>query len=141
MYARGTIVGLTRGTRREHLIRAAQESIAYQVRDLTDAMEKDTALPLRTLRADGGASRDAFLMQFQADILGREVLRPAVRETTALGAAYLAGLATGVWRSRDEISALWRRDVSFHPAMEEERRRQLLSNWRRAVERSRDWAR
>ena len=104
-------------------------------------MEKDTALPLRTLRADGGASRDAFLMQFQADILGREVLRPAVRETTALGAAYLAGLATGVWRSRDEISALWRRDVSFHPAMEEERRRQLLSNWRRAVERSRDWAR
>ncbi len=141
MYARGTIVGLTRGTRREHLIRAAQESIAYQVRDLTDAMEKDTALPLRTLRADGGASRDAFLMQFQADILGREVLRPAVRETTALGAAYLAGLATGVWRSRDEISALWRRDVSFHPAMEEERRRQLLSNWRRAVERSRGWAR
>lgn len=141
MYARGTIVGLTRGTRREHLIRAAQESIAYQVRDLTDAMEKDTALPLRTLRADGGASRDAFLMQFQADILGREVLRPAVRETTALGAAYLAGLATGVWRSRDEISTLWRRDVSFHPAMEEERRRQLLSNWRRAVERSRGWAR
>ena len=98
MYARGILVGLTRGTRREHITRAAQESIAYQVADLVHAMEADTGLPLGQLKADGGASRDAFLMQFQADILDREVRRPAIRETTALGAAYLAGLAAGVWQ-------------------------------------------
>src|SRR5699024_5883789 len=97
MYARGILIGITRGTRREHIIRAAQESIAYQVADLVHAMEADTGVPLTSLKADGGASRDAFLMQFQADILNRPVLRPAIRETTALGAAYLAGLATGVW--------------------------------------------
>ena len=107
MYARGCIVGLTRGTRREHIIRAAQESIAYQVADLVRAMEADTGVPLTQLKADGGASRDRFLMQFQADILDRQVRRPMIRETTALGAAYLAGLAAGVWRDREELRRLW----------------------------------
>ncbi|MGN8874528.1 glycerol kinase GlpK [Pseudoflavonifractor sp. HCP28S3_F10] len=140
MYARGAMVGLTRGTKREHIIRAAQESIAYQVHDLVAAMEKDTGLPLSQLKADGGASRDAFLMQFQADILGHQVLRPVIRETTALGAAYLAGLAVGVWKDRKEIRSLWSCDTAFSPAMEPARRETLLSGWHRAVDRSRGWA-
>ena len=140
MYARGTMVGITRGTKREHIIRAAQESIAYQVADLVGAMERDTGLPLSCLRADGGASRDGFLMQFQADVLGRDVVRPVVRETTALGAAFLAGLTVGVWKDREELRKLWCRDSTFTPAMEPERRETLLAGWRRAVERSRDWA-
>ena len=140
MYARGAIVGLTRGTKREHIIRAAQESIAYQVADLVRAMEADTGLPLNQLKADGGASRDRFLMQFQADILDRSVRRPAIRETTALGAAYLAGLAVGVWSSREEIKGLWMCDNTFSPDMEPARREALLSGWHRAVGRSRDWA-
>ncbi len=141
MYARGAIVGLTRGTKREHIIRAAQESIAYQVADLVAAMAADTGLPLNALKADGGASRDRFLMQFQADIMGREVRRPAIRETTALGAAYLAGLATGVWSGTDEIKRLWKCDNTFQPSMAPEDREQLLSGWHKAVGRSRDWAR
>ena len=141
MYARGAILGLTRGTRREHIIRAAQESIAYQVSDLVRAMEADTGLPLSALKADGGASRDKFLLQFQADVIGREVRRPAIRETTALGAAYLAGLAVGVWESADEIKHLWVCDSTFQPALAPEDREQLLSGWHRAVGRSRDWAR
>ena len=141
MYARGMLIGLTRGTRREHITRAAQESIAYQVADLARAMEADTGVPLTSLKADGGASRDGFLMQFQADILGRAVLRPAIRETTALGAAYLAGLAAGVWESREELSRLWRCDTTFSPAMEEDRRASLLADWHRAVVRCRGWAR
>ena len=141
MYARGAILGLTRGTKREHIIRAAQESIAYQVADLVQAMEADTGAPLTTLKADGGASRDHFLMQFQSDIIGREVRRPAIRETTALGAAYLAGLATGVWRDTDEIRGLWKCDNTFSPQMAREERERLLSGWHRAVGRSRDWAR
>ena len=141
MYARGAIVGLTRGTKREHIIRAAQESIAYQVADLVAAMAADTGLPLNALKADGGASRDRFLMQFQADIMGREVRRPAIRETTALGAAYLAGLATGVWSGTDEIQRLWKCDNSFQPAMDGGERERLLSGWHKAVGRSRDWAR
>ena len=140
MYARGCLVGLTRGTRREHIIRAAQESIAYQVADLAAAMERDTGLPLSSLKADGGASRDAFLLQFQADMLDRPVLRPVIRETTALGAAYLAGLAVGVWRDTDEIRALWQRDAAFSPAMDARRRDTLLAGWHKAVGRSRDWA-
>ena len=140
MYARGTIVGLTRGTRREHIIRAAQESIAYQVVDLVAAMEADTGIPLSQLKADGGASRDQFLMQFQADILNREVCRPVIRETTALGAAYLAGLAVGLWRSRDEIKGLWQQERVFSPAMEADRRQELLAKWHKAVSRSRDWS-
>ena len=141
MYARGILVGLTRGTRREHITRAAQESIAYQVADLVHAMEADTGLPLGQLKADGGASRDAFLMQFQADILDREVRRPAIRETTALGAAYLAGLAAGVWSGTGELRRLWRCDTAFSPAMPPEQRERLLEQWHRAVGRSRDWAR
>ena len=141
MYARGAMVGITRGTRREHIIRAAQESIAYQVADLVSAMERDTGLPLRQLKADGGASRDGFLMQFQADILDREVRRPAIRETTALGAAYLAGLAVGAWRDTEEIRGLWKCDNTFAPNLPAQERERLLAGWHRAVERSRDWAR
>ena len=141
MYARGMLIGLTRGTRREHITRAAQESIAYQVADLVRAMEADTGLPLRRLKADGGASRDGFLLQFQADILEREVLRPAVRETTALGAAYLAGLAAGVWSGTEELARLWRCDAAFTPVMEAEQRGRLLADWHRAVDRCRGWAR
>ena len=141
MYARGCIVGLTRGTRREHIIRAAQESIAYQVADLVHAMESDTGVPLTQLKADGGASRDLFLMQFQADIIDREVRRPAIRETTALGAAYLAGLATKVWQNTDEIRQLWMCDTTFDPRMEAAERERLMAGWHKAVGRSRDWSR
>ena len=140
MYARGTIVGLTRGTRREHIIRAAQESIAYQVVDLVGAMEADTGITLSQLKADGGASRDQFLMQFQSDVLNRCVCRPVIRETTALGAAYLAGLGVGLWQNRDEIKTLWQRDTVFTPTMEETKRQQLLDKWHKAVSRSRDWS-
>ena len=140
MYARGCIVGLTRGTKREHLIRAAQESIAYQTRDLAAAMEKDTGLSLPALKVDGGASRDRFLMQFQADILNRPVLRPVVRETTALGAACLAGLAVGFWSSEEELRSLWRQDTAFAPSMEASRREELLRGWDKAVGRSLRWA-
>ena len=141
MYARGALLGITRGTKREHIIRAAQESIAYQVADLVRAMEADTGLPLSALKADGGASRDKFLMQFQADIIGREVRRPAIRETTALGAAYLAGLAAGVWKDPGELKRLWKCDYTFEPDMAAEERERLLAGWSRAVGRSRDWAR
>ena len=140
MYARGAILGITRGTKREHIIRAAQESIAYQVADLVRAMEADTGMPLNWLKADGGASRDRFLMQFQADILAKEVRRPAIRETTALGAAYLAGLATGVWKDREEIKRLWMCETTFAPDMEQARREKLVSGWHKAVGRSRGWA-
>ena len=140
MYARGALLGLTRGTKREHIIRAAQESIAYQVYDLVHAMEADTGMPLTALKADGGASRDLFLMQFQADIMDRELRRPAVRETTALGAAYLAGLATGVWKDLEEIRRLWKCDKSFTPNMASRERERLLSDWHKAVGRSQGWA-
>lgn len=140
MYARGSIIGITRGTKREHIIRAAQESIAYQVADLVLAMEADTGLPLKGLRADGGASRDGFLMQFQADILQKQVYRPKIRETTALGAAYLAGLATGVWSGREEIRKSWICDNTFEPEMAENESERLMDNWHKAVDRSRGWA-
>ncbi len=140
MYARGCLIGLTRGTRREHIIRAAQESIAYQSYDLVKAMEKDTGSRLTEMKVDGGASRDAFLMQFQADILGCEVHRPMIRETTALGAAYLAGLAVGVWKNQEEIRRLWNCDVTFHSQMEEEKRSKLLHGWHKAVGRSLNWS-
>ena len=140
MYARGCIIGITRGTKREHIIRAAQESIAYQSYDLVRAMEQDTGRRLSELKVDGGASRDAFLMQFQADILDCEVRRPMIRETTALGAAYLAGLAVGVWKDKEEIRSLWNCDVTFSSSMEEERRKKLLHGWHKAVGRSLGWA-
>ena len=140
MYARGAIFGLTRGTKREHIIRAAQESIAYQVYDLAEAMEADTGLALQSLKADGGASRDTFLMQFQADLLDCEVRRPAIRETTALGAAYLAGLATGVWRSLEEVRRLWACDTVYTPRMDRQERETLTANWHKAVQRSLGWS-
>ena len=140
MYARGAIVGITRGTTQNHIIRAAEESIAYQSYDLVHAMELDVGQPITALKVDGGASRDQFLMQFQADILNKTVLRPAIRETTALGAAYLAGLATGVWKDRGEIRSLWHCNMTFTPNMEAPEREKLLAGWHKAVGRSRDWA-
>lgn len=139
MYARGSIFGITRGTKREHIIRAAQESIAYQSADLVAAMEKDTGIPLKALKADGGASRDSFLMQFQADILGKEVVRPSVHETTALGAASLAGLSVGVWKDFEQIRALRHTEASYLPAMDEAERKEKLKRWHRAVERTLGW--
>ena len=140
MYARGALVGLTRGTNRDHIIRAAQESIAYQSWDLVDAMEKDTGIPLSALNADCGASRDKFLMQFQADILNKPVRRPVIRETTALGAALLAGLAAGVWSSQEEVKSRMKTDSLYEPAMDEAKRQKLLRGWHKAVGRSVDWA-
>lgn len=140
MYARGILVGLTRGTRREHIVRAAQESIAFQSAELVFAMERDTGMKLKTLQADGGASRDAFLMQFQADIVNKEVVRPLIRETTALGAAYLAGLYCGVWKDREELKGLHECDRTFFPQTDEEKREKSLSKWRDAVKRCMGWA-
>lgn len=139
MYARGCLIGITRGTKREHIIRAAQECIAYQVYDLVQAMEKDTGAPMAELFVDGGASRDMFLMQFQSDIMNKNVRRPVIRETTALGAAYLAGLAVGEYKDLDEIKKLWSCDVTFKSNMEEETRKKLLAGWNKAVGRSLDW--
>ncbi len=140
MDARGTLVGLTRGTRREHIIRAAEEAIAYQSMDLVDAMEKDTGITLAELNVDGGASRDRFLMQFQADILGKTIRRPMIRETTGLGAAYLAGLAVGVWKDKDSIRKMWSCDVTFEPQMNSGERDRLCAGWHKAVGRSLGWA-
>ena len=140
MYARGAIVGITRGTTQNHIIRAAEESIAYQSADLVAAMEKDTGVPITSLKVDGGASRDQFLMQFQADILQKQVYRPKIRETTALGAAYLAGLATGVWSGREEIRKSWICDNTFEPRMTGEESERLMDSWHKAVGRSRGWA-
>ncbi|MCU0565231.1 MAG: glycerol kinase GlpK [Oculatellaceae cyanobacterium Prado106] len=138
-YARGTIVGLTRGSTRGHIARAALESIAYQTADVLDAMREDAHLDLTELRVDGGASRNDLLMQFQADILGVPVVRPKISETTALGAAYLAGLAVGYWQSEAEILEYWQEEKRFEPTMSADQRDMLLTTWRRAVERSRSW--
>ena len=139
MYSRGTIVGLTRGTGRAHIVRAALESIAYQSADLVEAMAKDCGRRPLELRVDGGASANQFLMQFQSDILGCNVIRPAVIETTALGAALLAGLAVGVWKDMDEIGRVWKRDLSLTPQMTEGEREKLLAGWHKAVSRSMKW--
>ena len=139
MYARGAILGLTRGAGRNHIIRASLEAIAYQTGDVLQAMEEDTGIRLRELRVDGGASANNFLMQFQADIVGRTIRRPMIRETTALGAAYLAGLATGVWSSLDDIRAQWTLDKLYEPAMLEEQRQRLQAGWQKAVQRAKDW--
>ena len=139
--ARGAIVGLTRGSTRAHLARAALESIALQSAELLAAMQDDCGGALRELRVDGGAARNDLLMQMQADILGVPVVRPAVTETTALGAAYLAGLATGFWSGLGEIASLWMAERRFEPMMCDDERQARLSQWRRAVERSRHWAR
>jgi len=139
MYARGAIFGLTRGTNKAHIIRATLESLAYQARDVLDAMEQDAGFPLRALRVDGGASANNLLMQFQADILGVQVERPEIIETTALGAAYLAGLATGFWQA-EELESKWKLDLAFEPEMEEAARRRLYGGWQKAVKRSMGWA-
>ena len=139
MYARGTIVGLTRGTRREHIIRAALESIAYQTEDLMAAMEKDMGMTLPELRVDGGASRNNFLMQFQADVMDKKICRSAIAETTALGAASLAGLAAGIWKNVDEICDVWSPDRVFVPQIESVYRGRLLDGWHKAVNRSCGW--
>jgi glycerol kinase len=139
-YARGTIVGISRGTTKAHIARATLEGIAYQSADVLDAMQRDAGIRLRELRVDGGAARNDLLMQFQADVLGVPVVRPVVTETTALGAAYLAGLATGYWSSQEEIAAQWQVQKRFEPAMADAQREERLATWRKAVERSRAWA-
>ncbi|MFH5837323.1 glycerol kinase GlpK [Proteiniclasticum sp. C24MP] len=138
-YARGAILGLTRGANRYHIIRAALESIAYQTKDVLVAMEKDAGIELQNLKVDGGASANNFLMQFQADILDRTVLRPVIAETTALGAAYLAGLAVGFWANEDEVKTKWAIDGEYNPDMKAEDRDVLYAGWEKAVKRSMDW--
>jgi len=138
-YARGTIVGITRGTTAGHLARAALESIAYQVNDILDAIHADAGIALRELRVDGGAAANDTLMQFQADLLGVPVLRPAVTETTALGAAHLAGLAVGFWDSVDEVAGQWQADKRFEPTMSRQAAHTLRDRWREALDRSRGW--
>jgi glycerol kinase len=139
-YARGLIVGITRGTTRAHLARAALESMCYQSRDVLEAMERDSGIKLKEIRADGGAVHNNFLMQFQADVLNVPVDVPLVEETTALGAAYLAGLAVGFWESREEIDAKWKLARRYEPRMSEEERTSLYASWLRAVERAKGWA-
>lgn len=136
MHARASLTGMTRGTKREHIIRAAEESIAYQSADLLSAMENDIGTCISSLKVDGGATRDNFLMQFQADILGKNVLRPTVRETTALGAAYLAGLSSGFWSSRNELLSENEIERTFEPSVTEEKRAELLQGWHNAVKRT-----
>lgn len=139
-YARGTVVGLTRGCTKEHFIRATLEAIAYQTADVLNAMEQDSGIHLKSLKVDGGASANDFLMQFQSDIVNTQVQRPKCIETTALGAAYLAGLAVGYWKDREEIKANWQIGRVFDATMEEEKRMQLLKGWKRAVKCALVWA-
>ena len=140
-YARGAIVGLTRGANREHLIRATLESMAYQVQDVVRAVESVTGLPLRDIRADGGACRNDFVMQFQADMSNLPILRPRIVESTSRGAAFLAGLATGVWKDRDNLANSFELDRTFEPKMDRATAEKLYSGWQRALERARGWAR
>lgn len=137
--ARGAFFGITRGTTIAHMTRAALEAIAYQVFDVLKAMEKDSGKPTQELRVDGGATANNFLMQFQADLLGCEIKRPKIIETTAIGAAFLAGLAVGFWKNQEELQELWEADQSFEPNMEAEKRDQLIHFWHKAVERSKNW--
>lgn len=138
-YARGSLFGMTRGTTRAHIARAALESICFQTADVLHAMQEDSGIELKELRVDGGASRNNLMMQFQADILGVPVVRPKVTETTALGAAYLAGLAVGYWPDLKDISKQWQVDERFEPKMDPETRNRLLSGWKKAVDRARNW--
>ena len=139
-YARGTVVGITRGCSKEHFIRATLESIAYQTSDVLQAMEQDSGMCLKSLKVDGGASANDFLMQFQADIVNTAVHRPKCIETTALGAAYLAGLAVGYWKDRTEIRENWQIGRVFEAGMAEERREKLLKGWKKAVKCALVWA-
>lgn len=138
-YARGIMVGLTRGTKKEHFIRAVLESLAYQTNDVLSAMEEDSGIKLKKLKVDGGACANDFLMQFQADMLGTSVERPQVVETTALGAAYLAGLAVGYWKDIKDICENWEGSHTFSPTMEKEKREKFLDDWHKAVKRSMNW--
>jgi glycerol kinase len=135
--ARGVISGLTRASGKAHIVRAALEGIAFQCKDLIDAMEADSGQPIRELRVDGGAAVNNFLMQFQADILGKTVVRPVDVETTALGAAYLAGIAEGVWSGAEEVESFWRIERRFEPGMAATRRDELVTKWKEAVSRAR----
>ncbi len=139
-YARGAVFGLTRGSTAGHLARAALESIAFQSADVLGAMEKDAGLALAELRVDGGAAANELLMRFQADLLGVPVVRPEVLETTALGAAYLAGLAVGFWKDASEVRANWRVDRRFEPSMSRDEAAALRAGWEKAVSRSKGWA-
>ncbi len=139
MYARGSLVGLTRGSNKNHVIRATLESIAYQTRDVLEAMQEDSGINLATLKVDGGATANNFLMQFQSDILGVQVDRPKVTETTALGAAYLAGLAVGFWKSKEEIKTNWAVGRQFNHSIDETYRTKLYAGWKKAVERAKGW--
>jgi glycerol kinase len=139
--ARGTIVGMTRGTRREHIVRATLESIAYQTRDVAEAMEADSGIDMQTLRVDGGAVKNNYLCQLQSDIIDTDIARPEVDETTALGSAYAAGLAVGYWSDLDELTANWQIDREFEPEMENDEADKMYDRWSDAVDRSRDWAR
>lgn len=140
MYARGCIMGLTRGANRAHLVRATLESIAYQVKDVLNAMQEDSGLNLKNLKVDGGASANNFLMQFQSDILNVNINRPKVLETTAMGAAYLAGLAVGFYENKEDIKKSVVIEREFEPHMSEEKRKVLYKGWKRAVDRSLLWA-
>ena len=139
-YARGTVVGITRGCKKEHFIRAALESMAYQTNDILKVMEEESGVQIRTLKVDGGASNNNFLMQFQSDILGVDVLRPECVETTALGAAYLAGIAVGYWENIEDVRANWALSRTFHADMTDEKRQHLLKGWKKAVGRAFQWA-
>jgi glycerol kinase len=138
-YARGALVGITRGTTAGHLARAALEGIAFQVADVLAAMEADSGVPVAELRVDGGAAVNDLLMQLQADLARVPVVRPRVQETTALGAAYLAGLATGVWKDTDDIAAHWQVERTFEPVLDRGRAADLRARWSRAVERAKGW--
>ncbi len=140
-YARGLVIGITRGTRRAHFARAVLESIAYLTRDVLHNMEKDSGIKVAELRVDGGATKNDFLMQFQADVLGTKVVRPVIQETTALGAAYLAGLAVGYWKDQEEIAKMWKVEGEFEPKMDVKTREKLYGGWKEAVKRSLGWAR
>jgi glycerol kinase len=139
MYARGIIIGITRGTEREHICRAAEEAIAYQTKDVIDAMISDSQESLKSLHVDGGATKSDFLMQFQSDILGIPVERPKITEMAALGAAYLAGLGVGYWESISDLENNWVLDKKYEPKMNEDKRKTLYAGWKEAVKRSFGW--
>ena len=139
MYARGTIFGLTRGSNRNHIVRAALESIAYQTMDVIDAMKQDTGIEINSLKVDGGASKNNFLMQFQADIINANVQRAKIMETTALGAAYLAGLRVGTWESLDEIKKIWAVDKEYVPCIQGEEKAEYIKRWHKAISMAKGW--
>ena len=138
-YARGAVVGLTRGVNRYHLVRATLDSLCYQVQDVLEAMEQDSGIRLTSLKADGGASANNYILQTQADLTGVPVKRPRCVETTAMGAAYLAGLSAGYWDSQEKVRANWAIDRTFEPAISQEQREKMRAGWKRAVKRSFEW--